>query len=274
MVKPICDDHEFFKVFLPEDSSKQMCIPQAFVRGFIRTNPDNATIRDPTGKSWQVNVVKVDEDLFFGAGWEVFVSENSLRLGDFLLFNYDGTSLFHVKIFLRNGCRKGVVATPQTLPKVKIKEEDEGEENEEMRPSHKVDQSGEENGHKRKKLATPNHERVSEAAEYDAPKNPHFLVDLSKSKCYLYSVYVPRTLLDAHNIKLKPNILLIDENGKKWPATVTFRADSRICITSWTIFREKNNVTPKDKCVFEFILGRGNACKEMKVHVIRRAQKT
>ena len=113
-----------------------------FCSSIIRTNPDNATIRDPAGKSWQVNVVKVDEDLFFGTGWEVFVSENSLRLGDFLLFNYDGTSLFHVKIFLRNGCRKGVVATPQTLPTMKIKEEDVEEENEEMRPIQKVDRSG------------------------------------------------------------------------------------------------------------------------------------
>ncbi|KAL5557181.1 hypothetical protein UlMin_039417 [Ulmus minor] len=251
MAKPVCDDHEFFKVFLPEDSSKHMCMPQAFVRRFIRTNPDNATIRDPAGKSWQVNVVKIDEDLFFETGWEVFVSENSLRLGDFLLFNYDGTSLFDVKIFLRNGCRKGVVATPQTLPTVKIKEEDVEEENKEMRPIHKVDRS-----------------------EYDAPENPHFLVDLSKSRSYLYSVHVPRTLLDAHNIEMKPNILLINENGKKWPATVTFRADGRICITSWKIFREKNNVTPKDKCVFEFVLGRGNACMELKVQVIRRAQKT
>ena len=45
--------------------------------------------------------------LFFRSGWQEFVKDNSLELGDFLVFKYVGKSTFNVKIYGRNACEKG-----------------------------------------------------------------------------------------------------------------------------------------------------------------------
>ena len=44
--------------------------------------------------------------LFFRSGWQEFVKDNSLELGDFLIFKYVGKSTFNVKIYGRNACEK------------------------------------------------------------------------------------------------------------------------------------------------------------------------
>ena len=46
--------------------------------------------------------------LFFWSGWHDFVKDNSLDIGDFLVFKYDGSSTFKVKIYGRNTCEKDV----------------------------------------------------------------------------------------------------------------------------------------------------------------------
>ena len=46
--------------------------------------------------------------LFFCSGWQDFVKDNSLEIGDFLVFKYDGKSTFKVKIYGRNACEKEI----------------------------------------------------------------------------------------------------------------------------------------------------------------------
>lgn len=48
-----------------------------------------------------------DKDCFFlKKGWPDFVKDNSLELGEFLVFRYNGSSAFTVRIFGRDGCKK------------------------------------------------------------------------------------------------------------------------------------------------------------------------
>lgn len=49
-----------------------------------------------------------NNNLFFWSGWHDFVKDNSLDIGDFLVFKYDGNSMFKVKIYGRNACEKNV----------------------------------------------------------------------------------------------------------------------------------------------------------------------
>ena len=59
-----------------------------------------------------------DGQLFFRDGWEVFVSDHAISLGDFLVFFYDGNVGFNVKVYGTMGCEK-VECYP---PEVKIEE--------------------------------------------------------------------------------------------------------------------------------------------------------
>ncbi|KAK4731551.1 hypothetical protein R3W88_024539 [Solanum pinnatisectum] len=58
---------------------------------------------------WPTGVTKSEKHIYFEYGWEKFIENNNLELGDFFIFDYDGTRTFDFKLLGRNGCvKKGV----------------------------------------------------------------------------------------------------------------------------------------------------------------------
>lgn len=102
---------EFFKVYLPDQSSKQLKIPPAFVKHLKGPLPMVSILEGPTDKAWFVNLKKVDDNVVIEKGWEGFVEDNCLEFGDFLLFRYNGFSKFRVTLYGNNGCQKEIAAT-------------------------------------------------------------------------------------------------------------------------------------------------------------------
>ncbi|KAK7841930.1 putative b3 domain-containing protein, partial [Quercus suber] len=80
----------FFKVFLPEYCSERMRIPDAFVSQLDRSVPKKAILRSGNRKIWHVKVGKISDGVFFLNGWQEFVKDNLIELGDFLVFQYNG----------------------------------------------------------------------------------------------------------------------------------------------------------------------------------------
>ena len=58
-----------------------------------------ATLIAPYGGIWQVELKKVDNNIWFCNGWQDFVEYHSICYGYFLVFRYEGNSSFHVHIF-------------------------------------------------------------------------------------------------------------------------------------------------------------------------------
>ena len=55
--------------------------------------------------------------LFLKKGWPDFVKDSSLVLGEFLVFRYNGSSAFTVRIFGRDGCKEeGDLPNDNTAP--------------------------------------------------------------------------------------------------------------------------------------------------------------
>lgn len=81
-------------------------IPLDFVKHFKGVVPKMALLKDTTGRSWPIKVAEVGNKLFFKSGWRDFVIDHSLEFADFLIFRYNRDSVFLVKIFGKNGCRK------------------------------------------------------------------------------------------------------------------------------------------------------------------------
>ncbi|XP_024161386.1 B3 domain-containing protein LOC_Os12g40080 [Rosa chinensis] len=77
-------------------------MPTAFVNDF--NGPALCKLRGPNGKCWDVKLEEKNNDLFFHKGWKKFVKDNYLEEGDFLVFNYDGNSLFSVTIYDKSAC--------------------------------------------------------------------------------------------------------------------------------------------------------------------------
>ncbi|WRX10626.1 B3 DNA binding domain - like 9 [Theobroma cacao] len=250
MAKPRKQCHKFFKVYLPCFNSQQLKIPLAFVRHFDGTIPKDAMLKNHTGKHWLVDLEEVEGGLTMTNEWQGFASENSLEFGDFLIFEYDGKCL--------NGCNKAALssnmATTHAVNEKEIKEVDICNE-----PTQTCKQKGTNLGEG----------KALNAATYVTPKGPYFVSNIPQSM--RYAVYVPRSLLASYGIKIKPEVVLLDQNGKKWPVMVSSRTDGLVFIHhGWGSFRHEYNLQKGDKCVFEFVLGRGNISQKLLVQVIRR----
>ncbi|KAM4118026.1 hypothetical protein ACB094_02G169700 [Castanea mollissima] len=122
------DNPEFFKVFLPNTCSHEISIPQAFIKYFNGTIPKRAILKDQTGKSWRVGLEQTNRRLCFNSGWHCFASDHSLEFGDFLIFKFNRSSLFEVKIFSKTGCKKEQAAPiGKPIPFVNLEEDSKTE---------------------------------------------------------------------------------------------------------------------------------------------------
>lgn len=81
-------------------------IPPAFAKHLNVTVPKHVIIRDYAGRQWHGKMEEVEGVIVIKDCWERFACVHSLELGDFLVFKYNGSSLFDVKIYGINGCLK------------------------------------------------------------------------------------------------------------------------------------------------------------------------
>lgn len=63
-------------------------------------------MKGPSRDIWKVSLVRRSDQFVFGDGWKGFVADQSLAMGDFLLFRYDGNSRFKVLVFDSTACEK------------------------------------------------------------------------------------------------------------------------------------------------------------------------
>lgn len=99
-------------------------VPLDFVKQ-CRFIPRKVVLRTPSGRCWSVAIVENASGLFIKNGWPEFAKDNALQFGDCLLFKYDMSSGFIVKIFGRNGCRKERQGFERPIV-VKMEKEEEG----------------------------------------------------------------------------------------------------------------------------------------------------
>ncbi|KAE9452093.1 hypothetical protein C3L33_15998, partial [Rhododendron williamsianum] len=128
-----CNELATFVIGQPGYDSEEMLyssvgelIPLAFVGHVKGRMPDKVFLRNRHGKLWPVKVTKVGNHLNFSDGWVKFAEDSSLEFGDFLVFDYDGTDVFHFKIFGRTGCEKEVIGSSHLT--VNNEEQEEVEE--------------------------------------------------------------------------------------------------------------------------------------------------
>ena len=79
-----------------------------------------------------MKVGKISDGVFFLSGWQEFVKDNLIKLGDFLVFQYNGHDVFGFKLFGNSGCEKEEIETHVSINNRNecIKEEEEEEEEE------------------------------------------------------------------------------------------------------------------------------------------------
>ncbi|PON70123.1 B3 DNA binding domain containing protein [Parasponia andersonii] len=96
----------FFAFYSANLSAERLKIPSKFVRHMEGRSSGLVTLEGPSGKTWQVDLLQQNEDLFLRHGWPVFVRDNYVECGDFLIFRYDGELHFTVQVFDQSACEK------------------------------------------------------------------------------------------------------------------------------------------------------------------------
>ncbi|KAL2932512.1 hypothetical protein RDABS01_020030, partial [Bienertia sinuspersici] len=93
----------FFKIMLG-GFENQLRIPRKFIDCFRGDLSRSCVLRGQSGNSWEVHIIKTEEDVLFSEGWENFVNDHNLKFGYFLVFCYVGDFSFDVSVFDPTGC--------------------------------------------------------------------------------------------------------------------------------------------------------------------------
>lgn len=73
------------------------------MNGILSTN---IFLRDQFINIWCIGVTKSEKDIYIEHGWEKFIKENIIELGDFFIVYYDWTRIFEFKLLIRTWCVK------------------------------------------------------------------------------------------------------------------------------------------------------------------------
>ena len=74
-------------------------LPKTFSDNLKKKLPENVTLKGPSGVVWNIGLNTRGDTVYFVDGWQRFVKDHSLKENDFLVFKYNGESLFEVLIF-------------------------------------------------------------------------------------------------------------------------------------------------------------------------------
>ncbi|CAL5324728.1 hypothetical protein CsSME_00003831 [Camellia sinensis var. sinensis] len=276
--------YEFFKVYLPDQSSQSLRVPPAFVKQLNGPIPNNAILKDLGGKFWHVEIEEAENGIYFKNGWQRFVNDNSLEFGNFLVFRYKGHSLFHVKIFRENGCMKEEALTfEKTAVSVEIEEESE-EEDTCSEPIHNCKRKYSKIGRKRSenyegkserlecearsegitkgtlRLKVPRaiqgDDRALETASKFVSEFPFFKVVMAPAYINGGLMNIPATFLKSYMEEDRQSVTLLvsDKPDKSWPVKlIRFKETTCKLSQGWLKFCRENTLKTRDVCVFELV---------------------
>ncbi|MED6181283.1 hypothetical protein PIB30_018018 [Stylosanthes scabra] len=264
---------EFFKVYLPQTSSTHLRIPKAFSAKFInRKIARKVAVVDHEGNSWDVELKKMEDGLLvFKNGWQDFARDKCLEQADFLVFEYDGKSKFHVKIFSKSGCRKEAANCSRKLDPIVISDDDEDSDHQNSkRKQRKLSPTSvlivNEKPHSKKGTTVGKSKGAKrESKASGLVKDPHFVIPMSHWR--MYKIEIPRRVMNELNIKLKSGIKLRDENDKLWPVKITTTGGRLYLADGWSRFWKAKSIEEGNVCDFKFVVGKANSAEELLVRV-------
>ncbi|KAK4751447.1 hypothetical protein SAY87_004929 [Trapa incisa] len=202
-------------------------IPPSYHKHMGGRNPRIFHLSGPSGNTWEVTLVKGEDELYFEHGWPNFVRDHSLEHGDLLVFSCIQESRFGVRIFGLNGCPKQNVRCPQS-PK------EEGEF---------------------KKRKEESGRRPGTGDRPESNHNMRFTVTIKDSNIRFRYMTIPKRFARTNNLLDKSMVVLRDPLGNKWPVTLRLRdrPSTLNMIHEWQDFSTANGLRVGDICVFQLL---------------------
>ncbi|VVA16693.1 PREDICTED: B3 [Prunus dulcis] len=268
--KPSLKKQSFFKVLLG-DFYQHLRLPPVFIEKLDGQSLPKCALRGPNGKLWTVELEERENGFFFHDGWQGFVRDHCLEIGNFLVFDYDGDSMFDVTIYEPTGCEKDVEAAKRRNgnPVSSVKDE--------------IVDIETENYNKESKSKTINAERTSCKYVMSGKRPANDCVEetstgsilfKSENSCFikiltkiLYPVTIPKELAIAEGLVRKKTVKLHDPAGRSWIVKLRVHRSPylRFDMTKgWAKCCRANQISQGDTIVFEFVKP-----SVMQIHIYR-----
>ncbi|VVA16694.1 Hypothetical predicted protein [Prunus dulcis] len=268
LMKRSVKKESFFKILLG-DFSKHLRIPPAFIKNFNGGSLGKCSLRGPSGKGRAVELEERENGLFFSKGWQGFVKDHHLEVGNFLVFRYDGESKFKVTIYDRSACEKDVEVAERGIGssdsieskgnQVRVKEEiidlETENYNEDFENKTSIANRRNCNAMSGKKPTTDYVEETS--SESISFKSDHRCFMETMKRHYRYCLMIPKKLAIAEGLNSARNVTLRDPNGRLWLVKLVIRPKTSCkrveFTTGWGECCQANQISVGDTMVFEFV---------------------
>lgn len=272
------------------DFSEQLLIPPAFAKNFDGVLPQEIVLRSPASRVRRVTLKKVEQQSFFEKGWSLFVKDNSLEFGDFLVFYDAGNSEFKVEIFGKNGCKKEVFLGPrrrrsnvkyiessdETSDQSDIPTQRDPLEIQEYQPLQASIKRRERKKRSASQVVTDSPKfwgipssmlppsapmtilqrkaKALEAANAFVSEHPSFKVVMSPSHAYKLNMGVPMNFVKKYLASDLENLTLRISDRLWSVKLITYEKYGKVQLgAGWPQFAKDNRLQEGDVCVFELI---------------------
>ncbi|KAH0693841.1 hypothetical protein KY285_020938 [Solanum tuberosum] len=224
----------FFKVMVPGFHSK-LTIPPAFFPKLKGDKSEKGTIIK--GKdTWNVEINRSEKGVIsFDKGWEEFVQNHDLRVGDFAVFEHLGNMSFSVTLLDSTGCDKKLLEKSEVVP------------SQEKKKKVKSGQSGIE----KRKLEgdQPHYQCMKGSSEFTARIKEY---NVRKRSPYMH---IPTEFCQSNALFQNTTMTLTGPSGKSCPVSLRICNGGKTlyaCITrGWHDFFSSNKLKVGDVCIFQ-----------------------
>ncbi|AED96942.1 B3 domain-containing protein [Arabidopsis thaliana] len=288
---------DFLKIFNSHEDSQLLVIPRSYNRYYPNPLPQTAVLKNPEGRFWNVQWTKSQEVIIsLQEGWVKFVKDNGLIDRDFLLFTYDGSRSFWVRIH-----RNGLPLEPTAPIKIQEISDDEDETNGDGDPHMEEEGDTDENmivslslgssdevgddddddydtaicdevnkasGSSKKGRVTRKHRDDSLASITPQifladPNNPFFI---STSSCSRRILVIARQVIKDYGLNFDGTVNLIDGFGELTRKVGKWK--DRVVIYKWNEMFTRNKVKQGDVIICE-IIREEDVVRSIKVHFVK-----
>ncbi|TMW95269.1 hypothetical protein EJD97_009154 [Solanum chilense] len=232
----------FFKVMVPGFHYK-LTIPPAFFPKLKGDKSEKGTIIK--GKdTWNVEINRSEKGIIsFDKGWEEFVQNHDLRVGDFAVFEHLGDMRFSVTLLDSTGCDKKLLEKSEVVPsqekKKKVKSVQPGIEKRKVEGDQ------------------PHYQCMKGSSEFTARIKEY---NVRKRSPYMH---IPTEFCQSNALFQNTTMTLTGPSGKSCPVSLRICNGGKTlyaCITrGWHDFFSSNNLKVGDVCLFQLDRSKSNS---------------
>uniref|UniRef100_K4AUF5 TF-B3 domain-containing protein n=1 Tax=Solanum lycopersicum TaxID=4081 RepID=K4AUF5_SOLLC len=273
MVNSSSNYPNFIKIICSSDELCHLRNPLVFAKSHCKNMLSPVFLESPHGKSWEVEVIMSQDEIWIAKGWKSFCPYYSISVKSLLMFTYIPCSHFDVTIYDQS---TSIIEYP-------IHQDIEVDEEEDVIPFFQYNAIAIEEDIPVYLQANANvieqDKEVGEANSRSEQVNPkiyrslHNLLNINGDKLHFemvikkaHSTYmtIPLRYSQGTYIINMANMRLVSEEGEEWRVDIGYNAGKVIIKGGWSAFQKDNKISNGETWRFKLI--RGPIANVLQVH--------